>query len=329
MKVSSTFAIGLAGVAVVVAAPESFAARMFGAFLIALFWQQSGWLAHDFLHHQVMPKRVQADLLGIFIGNVWQGFSVEWWKNKHNTHHALPNVHYTNPEFKNGDPDIDTMPLLAWSRKMALKAAESAVGRFFITNQAVLYFPILLIARMSWVIQSAVFVFQVGISVWGQKRNAPLRLGALEGLGLVLHYAWYFGLMARYMSLGDAIVFLLATQMMCGFMLALVFGLGHNGMSVYDADALPDFLTMQVTTTRNVHPTPFTQWFMGGLEFQLEHHLFPYVPRHNMPAIAALVKPLCKKHGIPYVCTDMVEGSIDVLKHLTSVSKFLLETEMA
>lgn len=41
-------------------------------------------------------------------GNLFQGFSVAWWKNKHNTHHAVPNVH-------GADPDIDTMPLLAWS----------------------------------------------------------------------------------------------------------------------------------------------------------------------------------------------------------------------
>jgi acyl-lipid Delta6-acetylenase / acyl-lipid (9-3)-desaturase len=61
------------------------------SFLIALSWQQSGWLAHDFLHHQVFKNRRMNDIFGYIFGCVLQGFSVDWWKNKHNTHHAVPN----------------------------------------------------------------------------------------------------------------------------------------------------------------------------------------------------------------------------------------------
>lgn len=58
-------------------------------------------------------------------------------------------------------------------------------------------------------------------------------------------------------------------QMICGLFLALVFGLGHNGMAVYDADKRPDFWKLQVTTTRNVKGGAFVQWFCGGLGYQV------------------------------------------------------------
>eukprot|EP00168_Porphyra_purpurea_P012739 TRINITY_DN340_c0_g1_i1.p1 TRINITY_DN340_c0_g1~~TRINITY_DN340_c0_g1_i1.p1 ORF type:complete len:268 (-),score=91.15 TRINITY_DN340_c0_g1_i1:838-1641(-) len=62
------------------------------ALVLALFWQQCGWLAHDFLHHQVFRNRALGNAAGILVGNIWQGFSVSWWKTKHNHHHAVPNV---------------------------------------------------------------------------------------------------------------------------------------------------------------------------------------------------------------------------------------------
>ena len=57
----------------------------------ALCWQQCGWLAHDFLHHQVFTNRSINNACGLFFGNFCQGFSVAWWKDKHNLHHAAPN----------------------------------------------------------------------------------------------------------------------------------------------------------------------------------------------------------------------------------------------
>jgi fatty acid desaturase len=195
-KVSSNLA--LAGSAwALVAWSSSFWAQLLSAFLIALFWQQCGWLAHDFLHHQVFQNRALGDLAGIIIGNVFQGFSVAWWKNKHNTHHAVPNLVESSPDAHDGDPDIDTMPILAWSLTMAKKSQDSKWGRFFVRSvvcllhspplprmdhsltrrvaphrhQALMYFPILLLARVSWLMQSFLFVFDnlPGSDLWATK----------------------------------------------------------------------------------------------------------------------------------------------------------------
>ena len=129
-KVLSNVAI-LAASACCATMSSSFYVQMFGAVLMGLFWQQSGWLAHDFLHYQVFKSRFYGDMMGILVGNIWQGFSVQWWKTKHNTHHAVPNLVASSPDAADGDPDIDTMPILAWSVHMAEQARDSKLGRFF------------------------------------------------------------------------------------------------------------------------------------------------------------------------------------------------------
>lgn len=231
---------------------NSFWVHMLGALILGLFWQQSGWLAHDFLHHQVFKNRMYGDLMGILLGDICQGFSVQWWKSKHNTHHAVPNLHESCPSASDGDPDIDTMPILAWSLRMAESARNSPVGRFFIKWQAFLYFPILLFARLAWAHQSWVFVFG-GFGQWSVKTAAidmkKIKYPLLEKIGLILHYLGLLWI-CSYMPILDAILYFLVAQTSCGLFLATVFGLGHNGMAVYPADQRPDFWKLQVSTDR-------------------------------------------------------------------------------
>jgi len=116
-----------------------------------------------------------------------------------------------------------------------------------------------------------------------------------------------------------------------GLFLALVFGLGHNGMATYDAEKRPDFWNLQVTTTRNITgghgmPQAFVDWFCGGLQYQVEHHLFPSMPRHSLPKCHVVVDSFCKKWGVSYHEADLIDGNIEVLKHLANVSDdFIVE----
>merc|ERR1712087_1042320 len=126
-----------------VALSDNVYVHLASAVLLGLFYQQCGWLAHDFLHHQVFSKRRYGDYLGLFWGNLMQGYSVQWWKNKHNGHHAVCNLHSSTALAQDGDPDIDTMPLLAWSlkqaqsyRELAADGKDSAFVKFMIQRQA-------------------------------------------------------------------------------------------------------------------------------------------------------------------------------------------------
>jgi len=307
------------------------------ALLLGLFFQQCGWLAHDFLHHQVFRYRKYGDWAGLFWGNLMQGFSVQWWKNKHNGHHAVPNLHNSTAQSQDGDPDIDTMPLLAWSLKQAqsyrqLQAdgKDSSTVKFLIKYQAWFYFPILLLARLSWLNES----FKTAYGLGAATENAALELKVkglqypfLEKAGIALHYAWVAAVCSGYgrFSVLYSLGFFLLMTCSCGFFLAIVFGLGHNGMSTYDADARPDFWKLQVTTTRNVigghgFPQAFVDWFCGGLQYQVDHHLFPTLPRHNLRKTHELVASFCREWGVRYHEADLVDGTVEVLQHLANVS---------
>jgi len=219
------------------------------------------------------------------------------------------------------------MPMLAWSLRMAEQAKNSKFGRFMISYQAFFYFPLLLFARLAWAHQSWVFVFG-GHGQQSVKNahidKAMIQYPTLEKAGLLLHYGsmlWMF----TYMPILHALAFFIVAQCSCGLMLALVFGLGHNGMAVYPADERPDFWKLQVSTTRNVISTPFADWFCGGLQCQVDHHLFPSLPRHNLSKVNALVKLFCKEHGVTYHETNMWNGTIEVLTHLHKVTEEFLK----
>ena len=260
---------------------------MAAACLLALFWQQCGWMAHDFAHHAVFANRTLNDLVGMLVGGFYLGFSLDWWKNKHNTHHAIPNVHESMTDAHDGDPDIDTLPFLAWSkyfiRKLGRKggADNNALAHFLVKNQAIVYFPLLLFARATWALQSFAYVFRLSFLYWGsnskeeveaQKKKAgvpsavtsaaagnvvdvdavQLRWEIGERLVLLGHWAWFLSLMYFTMDARTAAWFLLTSQTMSGLLIALAFGTGHNGMLTYDADKKPGFNELSVSGVKAV-----------------------------------------------------------------------------
>ena len=353
-KLASTLAILGAAVFVTTRPGAGFWQKMGGALLVSLFWQQCGWLAHDFGHHQVFKDRRWNDAGVLFVGNFLQAFSLEWWKNKHNTHHAIPNLHESETERHDGDPDIDTLPFLAWSQRFVDKtkaggAAASPTARFFVRNQALLYFPVLFFARITWALSSIAYAFSLNVSLFGTEaeivkgvaakvaasaggaKKAADALGSAgalhypfwERLLLVAHYTWYLTLTFGCNPLPTALCYFFVSQTFAGLLLAVAFGVGHNGMTVYDADQRPGFAELQITTTRNVHDRFGAGWFMGGLHFQVEHHLFPFVPRHSLHKLRPIVEDMCKRHGVRYHATGLVEGSVEVLGYLDKVAQGL------
>lgn len=278
------------------------------AFFMGLFWQQCGWLAHDFCHHQVFEHRFYNNLAGYFIGGVCQGFSVDWWKNKHNTHHAKPNVHEE-------DPDIDTMPFLAWSEHALdffSDLPNEKAARFVIQNQVIFYFPILCFARLGWCAQSVAHLFYTDRV---ENKN-------LERLALLLHHTWYIGGVIYTIGFPAFLAHFILSQSICGLLLALCFSLNHNGMPIVTKEEANemDFYSLQIITGRDVNSSVFVDWLTGGLNYQIEHHLFPMLPRHQFHKVAPMVRSLCKKHNVPYHATGFIPGSMEIMNRLTDIA---------
>jgi len=251
--------------------------------------------------------------MGYFLGNVCQGFCVTWWKSKHNMHHAVPNV-------KGFDPDIDTMPFLAWSEKM-IEGDFSNTPPFLVKYQHFFFLPLMCMARFSWLIQSLLFA--------SARPNLMMRF--VEVSTLCVHYAWLGFLIFGSLPVYEGLIFLAFIQGLSGLLLATAFTLNHNGMTIYDqgTQGAMEFNRLQILTGRDVLPGPFriVNWFMGGLDLQIEHHLFPRVPRHNLPQLQKSVQKMCKDHGIVYHETSFFEGTKEIFGHLYSISSLVKKLE--
>ena len=210
--------------------------------------------------------------------------------------------------------------------------------------------------------------FKTAFRIGASSKNAAIELERkglqypfLEKVGIVLHHAWVIYLSSGFgrFSFLYGLSYFLVSTCGCGLFLALVFGLGHNGMATYDAETRPDFWKLQVrmeklysyttppsslvanqplflsspsqvTTTRNItgghgFPQFFVDWLCGGLQYQVDHHLFPMMPRHNLKRCHDLVESFCKEWGVKYHEADLVDGTFEVLKHLQDVSNDFME----
>ena len=221
--------------------------------LLGLFMVQMGWLCHDILHNQLFKDRFHADTYGgLLLGCLCQGFSGSWWKVKHNTHHASPNV-------EDHDPDIDTAPLLAWSASLLKKSLASypAFFKIWLKYQHLLFFPLLMIARTSWYLQS--------IMASVNKRQFP------ELFFLGLHWSLKIWFSLTHGGLAHFIVM----EAIASFMLAIVFSLNHNPLPTIQMDAVKmGFYEHQVRASRNYSGGYLIDYISGGLSYQIEHHVF-------------------------------------------------------
>ena len=221
-------------------------------FFIALFMQQSGWLSHDILHNQIFANTKLAEIFGgYFVGCLCQGFSGSWWKSKHNTHHASPNV-------EEHDPDIDTAPLLAWSATLLKKSLSDhpTVFKICLKYQHFLFFPLLTIARWSWCFQSILTSAKQGELV--------------ELLFLGAHWA----LKVQFSLSHGGWCYFFLTEILASLSLSIVFSLNHNPLPTLEEDAVNmGFYEHQLRTARNYSGGVFIDFITGGLSYQIEHHV--------------------------------------------------------
>lgn len=219
-------------------------------------------------------------------------------------------------------------------------------SKFFVLYQPYLYFPILAFARLAWCQQSVAWALpdHIPLPFLSNTRSKESRSHrasenitnqSVELATLFLHWFLYIAAMVRWLGVGwNMCLYFLVSQGTCGLLLAIVFSLNHNGMPIFRQEEVVDmdFFTKQVLTSRDVEPTMFNTWFtglwklqcklngLGGLNFQVEHHLFPSLPRHNFHHVQPLVQRLCLLHNVPYHMTSFVDGTIEVLQQLHRVA---------
>ncbi|HVV12591.1 acyl-CoA desaturase [Amycolatopsis sp.] len=276
------------------------------AALLAVLFAQLAFVGHDAGHKQIFRTRRPNDLIGTVHGGL-VGMSFRRWVSVHNRHHA-------NPNHEEHDPDLDIPALAFTSRQARLK---SGFLRWMAKHQAVLFFPLLTLEGLNLHVSGVRAIWQ------GQTKARRL-----EGLLLTAHVVIYLGAVFVVLSPGVAVLFIVVHQALWGVYMGCSFAPNHKGMPTTTGESA-DFLRKQVLTARNVRGGRITDFVFGGLNYQIEHHLFPNLPRANLRAVRALVRAHCAERAITYTETSLVGSYAIVLRHLHGLGAPLRQARLA
>jgi fatty acid desaturase len=270
--------------------------------VLGFFSTQVVFFGHDAGHQQIFRSRRANRMVGLIAGDALTGVSFGWWVPKHAAHHAHPNVVDRDPDIGVGGVALASTAEIAGSRRSA--------GRLLARYQAWVFFPLLALEGLGLHIS--------GVSFLVRRRD---RSAALEGVILGLHAIAYLTFVFRVLSPLRGVAFIAVQQGLFGLYLGCTFAPNHKGMPIYNDDSGLGFLQGQISVSRNVKGGRFTAFIFGGLNYQIEHHLFPTMPRPNLAKAQRIVRSFCATQDIPYNEDTLVGSYRQALGYLNRVSK--------
>ncbi len=148
-----------------------------------------------------------------------------------------------------------------------------------------------------------------------------------SALFLAHHFAIAY-LFLHFIPSPQPLYFLIAYHALFGIYMGLIFSPNHLGMPILSPENGLDYIHEQISTTRNITPGIFNNIFYGGLNYQIEHHLFPTMPRTNLKKARVLVQEFCRENAITYDETGTLQAFKEILQQLGEVSHISLATHL-
>lgn len=292
-RIPLTLAMLIPGIFVLVLF-DSLWVQLLNALYLAFVFTQTVFLGHDCGHRQIFLKPPWNDMLALCCMPT-VGISYSWWCDTHNRHHSKPNQ-------MDADPAI-AYDFLAFAPNQAVR--KHGLGRFLVKFQAFYFIPLTLFYPIVMRFNSIRYIL----------KNKP-RYPVAEALLFLLHFPLYFWLVFSYLSLGVGIVFVAVHQCLFSLFLVSTFAPNHKGLMILEEDHGLDFIHQQILTAQNVQSHPFADFWFGGLNYQIEHHLFPNMPRNKLKHARQIIKPFCQEHSIPYQETKAPQCYWEILKFM-------------
>jgi fatty acid desaturase len=298
-RIAVNLSLLIAGWTVFVLLADSWWQLVTAAFL-AVSFTQTGFLGHDAGHQQIFRTRRANDIVGLVHGNLAIGLGYGWWVDKHRRHHAYPNQ-------EGLDPDIAGEVIVFTS---AQAQARRRLGAFLTRHQGLFMIPLMLLEGVNLHVASVRAL---------ARPQYPHR--TREALLLFLHAAAYLGAVFAVLSPGKAVAFIAVHQGLFGLYLGCSFAPNHKGMPVLAVDDTSDFLRRQVLTSRNVRGGRLMAVLFGGLNYQIEHHLFPSMPRRSLRHARPIVRAYCHEIGLPYAETSLTDSYSQAFRYVHRIGR--------
>lgn len=277
--------------------------QMLNAIFLGFASAQVAFLGHDAGHRQIARTAGGNDLIGYFVANFCSGVCFTWWLDDHNRHHS----HTNDLEH---DPNLD-YPVLAFDASQL--SSKRGFKRFIVKHQKYFFFPVLTLAGINLRCGGVKFMLL-----------NRFKSRAVEAVIIGIHYICYFGLLGVVLHWW-ALPFIVFHQFSWGIFLGSVFAPNHKGMPTVEDEEQKDYLRWQVLTSRNVRAHPVTDFMYGALNYQIEHHLFPSIPRNRMRELQRVVKAFCEEHSVAYYETSTLGSYREITDFLHEVSAPLRE----
>jgi fatty acid desaturase len=251
------------------------------AFLLGFALIQIALIGHDAGHLAVFEENRKNWTLGQMCWSLTAGVGFWYWSDRHNRHHG-----HTNDAA--ADPDITGEGLLGIAFTEHEAAGRKGWGRLTLKLQPVLIALGLLLLAFAHRAQGWRFAIS---HLHGRRRFFELAL-------LTLNAGLWIILMALLGWRGVGIF--IGSHIAASLYLSAIIAPNHKGMPVWAQGTKLSFLERQVLSSRNINSHPVWDFLYGGLNYQVEHHLFPTMPRAHLKQVRSIVKPFCAVHGLPY-----------------------------
>jgi fatty acid desaturase len=286
--------------------------HMFSAVMLGVVWNQSGWVGHDTGHCGMFKNRNIDRWIALVVGNCLTGISMGWWKRNHNAHHiACNSIEY--------DPDLQYIPLFAVTSKLFKNLYSyfydrvmpfDGIARNLVAYQHWTFYPVMAVARVN--------LFAQSILVLTSKKHVPDRWIEISAIGFF--YLWFSTLLSYLPTGQERLAFILVSFAVTGIQ-HVQFCLNHFSSPVYQGQPKSKaWVESQARGTLNLSTPAYMDWFNGGLQFQIEHHLFPTLPRHNLRKVVKFVRPFCEKYGLPYESVSFWEANRMIISTLRAAA---------
>ncbi|GAA1484605.1 acyl-CoA desaturase [Brachybacterium fresconis] len=269
------------------------------AALFGILFTQAAFLGHDAAHQQIFASGRRNNWFARIVGNLVVGLSIAWWTRKHNKHHGNPNTIGRDGDIAGGvlvfDPDD-------------VKGRTGFMG-WLAKRQGWAFVPMLSLFAFVLHYEAIAAVFAKG-RVKHRRAEAILVLIRIIGFPVIVFATLGLGMGAAFLAVQLAVF---------GIYMGGSFAPNHKGMPLIPKDLEVDFLRRQVLTSRNITGGRLMNWAMGGLDLQIEHHLFPRMPSGNLRKVRPIVQEFCAERGITYTETDLISSYGIIIRYLNRV----------